>query len=107
MNHQPDRPLVRTRLDTADLSAAWERHAGEFVDWARARNHDSYWQFHRELFLPLVPAPGRRTLDLGCGEGRVSRDLKSMGHDVVGVDVSPTMVAAARERDPSIETAWR
>lgn len=99
----PDHPLIRTRLDSADLRAAWERHAGEFVDRARAPNHDSYWQFHREPFLPLVPPPGRRTLDLGCGEGRVVRDLKSMGHSVVGVDVSPTMTSAAREKDPSAE----
>src|SRR5581483_7081193 len=32
-----------------------------------------------------------------------SRDLKRLGHEVVGVDLSPTMVAAAREADPSIE----
>jgi SAM-dependent methyltransferase len=52
-----------------------------------------------------VPPPGRRTLDLGCGEGRVSRDLKALGHDVTGVDASPTMVAAAREGDPSLDVA--
>jgi SAM-dependent methyltransferase len=38
------------------------------------------------------------------GEGRLSRDLKALGHDVVGIDASPTMLAAAREADPSIET---
>ena len=65
-------------------------------------DHDSYWHFHRDLFLELVPPPGRRTLDLGCGEGRLSRDLKALGHDVVGVDRSPAMLAAAtrgRRRD--------
>jgi SAM-dependent methyltransferase len=51
-----------------------------------------------------VPAPGRRTLDLGCGEGRLSRDLKRLGHDVVGVDVTPAMLAAAAELDPAIAT---
>ena len=100
----PDRPLIRTRLEGADLRAAWEHHAAEFVAWARSPNHDSYPQFHRELFLPLVPHQGRRTLDLGCGEGRVSRDLKAMGHRVVGVDVSATMLTAAKEADPSIDT---
>jgi SAM-dependent methyltransferase len=100
----PDRPLIRIRLEGADLRAAWEHHAAEFVAWARAPDHDSYPQFHRELFLPLVPPPGRRTLDLGCGEGRVSRDLKEMGHRVVGVDVSATMLTAARVTDPSIDT---
>jgi SAM-dependent methyltransferase len=52
----------------------------------------------------LVPRAGRKTLDLGCGEGRLSRDLKALGHDVVGVDVSPTMLDAAQLADPDIET---
>ena len=100
----PERPVVRTRLEAADLSSSWERNAAAFIAWARKPGHDSYWQFHREAFLELLPLPGRRTLDLGCGEGRVSRDLKSLGHTVVGVDQSPTMLAAARDMDPDIET---
>jgi SAM-dependent methyltransferase len=98
-----DRPLSRTRLRSADLRAAWEAHASEFVAWARKPDHDSYWQFHRDLFLPLLPPAGRRTLDLGCGEGRLSRNLQAMGHTVVGVDPSHTMLAAAKTEDPSIE----
>jgi SAM-dependent methyltransferase len=88
----------------SDLRGAWEEHAAEFVAWARKPGHDSYWRFHRDAFLPLVPTPGHRTLDLGCGEGRLSRDLKALGHGVVGIDASPTMLAAAREADPEIET---
>jgi SAM-dependent methyltransferase len=98
-----DRPLQRTRLSSADLAAAWEEHAAEFVAWARTPEHDSYWLFHRDQFLELVPPPGRRTLDLGCGEGRLSRDLKALGHDVVAVDLSPTMLEAARGADPDLE----
>ncbi len=100
-----DRPLVRTRLAGAtDLAAAWEERAASFIAWARKPHHDSYWKFHRDLFLELVPPPGRRTLDDGCGEGRLSRDLARLGHRVVGVDASPTMLAAARDAEPAIDT---
>ena len=98
-----DRPLQRTRLDSADLAAEWERHADEFIAWARKPEFDSYWQFHRDQFLELLPPPGRRTLDLGSGEGRLSRDLKAIGHTLTAVDASPTMVAAASEADPELE----
>jgi SAM-dependent methyltransferase len=98
-----DRPLQRRRLVSADLRAEWERHAHEFIAWARRPGFDSYWQFHRDQFLELVPEPGRRTLDLGCGEGRLSRDLKALGHTMVAVDASPTMVGAAAEADPELE----
>jgi SAM-dependent methyltransferase len=90
-------------MEAADLRAAWERHASEWALWARTPGHDSYWQFHRDLFLELVPPPGRRTLDLGCGEGRLSRHLSSLGHELVAVDASPTLAAAAREADPRLE----
>lgn len=45
-----------------------------------------------------------RVLDLGCGTGEPSaRTLSQAGHDVVGVDVSATMLAVARERLPDAE----
>jgi ubiquinone/menaquinone biosynthesis C-methylase UbiE len=47
-----------------------------------------------------VPAPGRATLDVGCGEGRVTRDLAARGHRVIGIDASPTLLGAATDADP-------
>jgi ubiquinone/menaquinone biosynthesis C-methylase UbiE len=85
------------------LRDAWERQAPNWIRWARAEEHDSYWVFHREAFLASLPPPGRLTIDVGCGEGRVTRDLRALGHNVVGLDVSPSMVKAAREADPDGE----
>ncbi len=41
-----------------------------------------------------------RVLDAGCGPGRVGGYLASVGHDVVGVDVDPVLIAAAQEDHP-------
>jgi len=98
----PHTSIERSYPAVTSLRTAWEEHANEFVAWARAPGHDSYWRFHRDQFLDLLPPPGRATLDIGCGEGRLSRDLRSLGHAVTGVDASPTMAAAARDADPSI-----
>lgn len=97
---------VRRRLvdEPGDLRSAWEERAVDTIAWFRAPEHDSYWRFHRDQFLELLPPPGRRTLDIGCGEGRLSRDLKARGHTVVALDGSPTLVAAALVADPEIET---
>jgi SAM-dependent methyltransferase len=83
-----------------ELRDAWERNAADWVRWARKPGHDSYWRFHRARFLDLVPPPGRLTLDVGCGEGRVTRDLAELRHRVTGIDASPTMIAAAKDADP-------
>lgn len=43
----------------------------------------------------LHPQPGERILDLGCGDGALTRKLADMGCDVVGVDSSPQQIEAA------------
>jgi SAM-dependent methyltransferase len=86
-----------------DLRDSWEAHAQDWIAWARAPGHDSYWRFHRDQFLGLLPPPGKCTIDIGCGEGRFTRHLKELGHRIVGVDASPTLVAAARDRDPVMD----
>jgi SAM-dependent methyltransferase len=78
----------------------WERWAERWALWARRPNFDGYWRDSGPPFLELLPQPGRRTIEIGCGEGRVARDLKTRGHHVVGVDASPTLVRLAREADP-------
>lgn len=113
MGHDPKSLGVRSAIarfattipvldDTgAVLRDAWEQHAAEWIVWARAPGHDGYWRFHREAFLSIVPAPGALTLDVGCGEGRLSRDLAALGHRVVGIDASATMVRAAARHPES------
>ena len=45
----------------------------------------------------LDPQPGERILDVGCGEGTLTRKILERGATVLGVDNSPEMIAAARE----------
>ena len=40
-------------------------------------------------------------LDVGCGEGRFSRILKSLGIRVVGVDPTQALIGRAHEREPA------
>ena len=86
-----------------NLRAAWEAEAPNWIRWAREPGHDSYWRFHREAFLESLPAPGRLTLDVGCGEGRVTRDLRDLGHRVVGVDPMSLRVQERSSRDQDAE----
>jgi SAM-dependent methyltransferase len=54
-------------------------------------------------FVDLVTAgTSKRVADVGCGPGRVAAFLSSHGLDVIGLDVSPAMLAAARIAHPDI-----
>jgi SAM-dependent methyltransferase len=77
----------------------WEPDADNWVRWARTPKHDAYWYYRDRFFDELVPPPGRRTLEMGCGEGRVARDLRARGYRVVGVDTSQTLLNYARLED--------
>ena len=46
----------------------------------------------------LDPKPGERILDIGCGEGTLTRKLIERGATVLGIDNSPEMIAAARTK---------
>lgn len=58
-----------------------------------------------ESRLTDVLAPrGARLLDAGCGPGRHGGHLARLGHRVVGVDVDPQLIEAARVDHP--EASW-
>ena len=46
----------------------------------------------------LDPKPGERILDVGCGEGTLTRKIVERGATVLGIDNSPEMIAAARAK---------
>ncbi len=55
--------------------------------------------------LSRLQADGRplRVLELGCGLGDFTARIGALGVKVIGMDISPTAIAKARERHPSIE----
>jgi SAM-dependent methyltransferase len=48
------------------------------------------------IFHMLEAKPGERILDLGCGDGALTAEIRALGADVVGVDLSEELLAVAR-----------
>ncbi len=53
----------------------------------------------------LDPQLGERILDIGCGDGQLTVKIAAAGAKVTGVDASPEMAAAARERGIATDVA--
>jgi demethylmenaquinone methyltransferase/2-methoxy-6-polyprenyl-1,4-benzoquinol methylase len=83
--------------------AYYEARAREYDDWwlgrglFAARERPGWGEEVRELERILGELPARRTLDVACGTGFLTRRLKGL---VVGLDQSPTMCALAQRRLP-------
>lgn len=76
------------------LAEAFDRQAARFE---RAPVQSDPDALARLVLRAEFPAGGR-VLDAGCGPGLVAEAMLEAGLDVVGVDLSPEMVARARSR---------
>jgi SAM-dependent methyltransferase len=77
------------------LSARWAAQADAWAAWADGGHEDDVLP----LFYGLLPDGARRALDVGCGEGRVTRELRRRCHEALGIEVSARLVELARARD--------
>ena len=88
------------------------RFIGAFEEMYRAELREGFDSWHqddvghlsKQVSLALIE--GRRfsrILDVGCGKGAFTRLLKTPDNDVLGIDVSETAVAVARDRYRNVE----
>jgi SAM-dependent methyltransferase len=64
-----------------------------------AEGYDKNARFVSDLGMPVVELlnvkPGERILDLGCGDGVLTKKLQDSGGEVIGIDSSPELIQAA------------
>lgn len=83
------------------LRRRWEESGADYLAWVDPSRDVAFWRLNLPTALQLIPPAGHCTVDLGCGEGRLSRELTRLGHEVVSLDASPTLTQAASERGSS------
>ncbi|MGK0242377.1 MAG: hypothetical protein ACI9HH_001008 [Pseudomonadota bacterium] len=49
---------VRDEGPRMNLADSWDAESGRWIEWARRPGHDSYWRYHRDQFITLLPPPG-------------------------------------------------
>jgi SAM-dependent methyltransferase len=69
------------------------------IDNPRGVDTDFYIQLATEIEAQTI-------LDLGCGTGLLTRELAVNGHNVIGVDPSPAMLAYARRQPDADLVQW-
>lgn len=87
----------------------WDEYADEFDRWLSVREPGQLVDtaFPDRLLDLLGDLDGKEVLDAGCGQGYLSRMLAARGARVTGIDLSPRLIAKARERDPDGRVDYR
>lgn len=60
------------------------------------------WADYIEKHFARRPLPGKTVLDLACGTGSLTRELAQRGYEMIGVDLSPEMLAEAAEKNRGV-----
>ena len=81
------------------VGTSWE-HVAQWYDRLVGEVGSDY---HRNVLLPaamgmLNPRKGQRVMDVCCGQGVLSRMIGATGAQVLGVDISESLIASARAR---------
>jgi SAM-dependent methyltransferase len=82
----------------------WETHAGWWIDGFTDGADPEY----EEQILPLAARElggRRRVLDVGCGDGQVSRLAARLGAEVIGIDPTWNCVSVADQRGTAVAQA--
>jgi ubiquinone/menaquinone biosynthesis C-methylase UbiE len=73
--------------------------AAKYDAWFATPHGRYVHRYEREAVMSLAaPAPGMSVADIGCGTGLYTDELCQAGAKVVGVDISPEMLAIAAAR---------
>ena len=75
-------------------------HSQEYADSLRQRSADGDDLEGEARLIDAIVPPGSSVLDAGCGQGRIAASLHRRGHRVIGVDIDPVLLTAARADNP-------
>jgi SAM-dependent methyltransferase len=89
----------------ADTRTSYDTVAAGYTEQLRGVLADlPYMRAMLGLFAELVPDDGP-VADVGCGPGLVTADLRALGINAFGIDLSPAMIDIARREHPGVRFA--
>ncbi len=80
------------------MAEYFDRIADRYDDWYRTRTGRYVDRTEKWLVFSMLRTKSGKALDLGCGTGNYTLELKRRGFDVIGLDASEGMLRIARSK---------
>ena len=79
---------------------SWKKNAKEWVRVIEQDEIPSRQYTNTAIVETLAALPAHTILDVGCGEGWLTRSVTAMGKKATGIDAIPQLLENAREKGP-------
>lgn len=86
-----------------NLKEQWDAGVGSYTELPDVSNVEIIFP---AIMEQLGNVKGKRILDYGCGDGRLSRKMAESGAGVVGVDTSPSMIKVAQKKTKQKDVSY-
>lgn len=83
-----------------EIITSWEKNAEEWVRVIDAGKIESRKFTNNAIVQFLEKTPGNKILDVGCGEGWLTRRIIAMGRNAVGIDATEKLLENAKSKGP-------
>lgn len=85
-------------MSKAKILSAYNALAKNYNALIEVKPHNAFYDLPNTISL-FQDVTGKKILDAGCGPGRYAEILMDKGAEVIGVDLSPKMIAEAKKRN--------
>lgn len=86
-----------------DMSIKPFSEIAEYYDLLFENVDYEYWAQYITRLFSFSKLKIKEVLEVGCGTGNLTKELKKLGYEVVGVDISEDMIRVAKKKLPDVE----
>lgn len=81
-----------------EIKASWNKNAQEWIKTIQNNAIPSRKFTNPAILEAIKEVRGNTIVDIGCGEGWLTREMKSLGWTATGLDATEDLIIAAREQ---------
>ncbi|RDY61093.1 class I SAM-dependent methyltransferase [Flagellimonas nanhaiensis] len=81
-----------------DTITSWEKNASEWIKIIQNNSIPSRKYTNRAILDAVKELKGKKIVDIGCGEGWLTREMGKMGWEATGIDAIQSLITEARKK---------